>query len=74
MRTVLRSKATLLFIVCAVVLAIPAIALADIVADSINDVSTSVGSRTIVAGDSTSVGYKIQNQSYRRVGSGKTGP
>jgi hypothetical protein len=61
MRTKLRSKVTLLFMTCAVLLAIPTIALADIVADSINDVSTNVGSRTIVAGDSTSVGYRIQN-------------
>ncbi len=40
MRTKLRSKVTLLFMTFALLLAIPAVALADIVHDQINDVDT----------------------------------
>jgi hypothetical protein len=56
MRTKLRSKVTLLFMTCAVVLAIPAIALADNVK---NDVVAG-GNDTIVAGGSTTINYEIQ--------------
>ena len=66
MRTTLRSRLSLLFMSFALLLVIPAVAFADIVADSINEVSTSVGSRTIVAGDTTSVGYKILNQNIQQ--------
>jgi hypothetical protein len=62
MRTKVTSRISLLFLSFAMLLAIPAVAFADIVYDSVNDVSASVGSRTIVVGDSTSVGFRIQNQ------------
>jgi hypothetical protein len=55
MRTWMRSKVRLLFITCAVLLAIPAIALADNV---VNDV-TAGGSDTITAGGSTTINYKV---------------
>jgi hypothetical protein len=61
MRTKLRSKISLLFMTCALVLAVPAIALADLVGDSLNGVDATVASKSIVAGDSTSVGYFIRN-------------
>jgi hypothetical protein len=61
MRTRLRGRFTLLFVVFAVMLAIPAIALADVVK---NDVTNDVGVgqiRNYVAGDpATTVGYYIQ--------------
>src|SRR5215203_4529504 len=55
MRTWLRGKITLLFLTCAVLLAIPAIALAD---NFVNDV-TAGGSDTITTGGSTTINYKI---------------
>jgi hypothetical protein len=57
MRTYLRGKVTLLFIVCAVLLAIPAIALADNIR---NDVVAG-GTDTIVSGGSTTISYYIQD-------------
>src|SRR5829696_7496775 len=56
MRTWLRSKLTLLFMTCAVLLAVPAIALADNVE---NDV-VAAGNDTIVAGGSTTINYQIK--------------
>jgi hypothetical protein len=56
MRTTLRGKITLLFMACAMVLAIPAVALADNVK---NDV-VAEGNGTITAGGSTTVNYYIQ--------------
>jgi hypothetical protein len=56
MRTMLRSKVTLLFITCAVVLAIPAIALADTL--TVNDVSAG-GDVTKVQGTSGTAGAVI---------------
>src|ERR671910_679662 len=55
MRTFLRGKVTLLFLTCAVLLAIPAIALADNV---VNDV-TAGGSDTITTGGTTTINYKV---------------
>lgn len=57
MGTKLRSKISLLFVAFAVMLAIPAVALADIV---YNDVVAG-GNDTITAGGSTTITYKIQN-------------
>jgi hypothetical protein len=62
MRTMLRSKVTLLFMALGMLLAVPSVAYADLLADDINDVTVSAGSKTIVAGDSTTVGYRIQVQ------------
>lgn len=57
MRTTLRSKLTLLFMAFALVLALPAVALADNV---VNDVTVG-GNDTITAGGSTTINYKILN-------------
>src|SRR5215204_2649634 len=56
MRTYLRGKITLLFIVCAALLAIPAIALADNVK---NDVVAG-GNDTTTVGTPTTIKYEIQ--------------
>src|SRR5215216_4680681 len=55
MRTFLRGKVTLLFMMLGMLLAIPAIALADVI---VNDID-SAGDNTITAGSSTAIGYKI---------------
>jgi len=61
MRTKLRSKISLLFLTCAVLLAIPAIALADIFQNTL--VASETGTRTITTdgttAGSTSVGYRV---------------
>src|SRR5215217_5843373 len=58
MRTMLRGKVTLLFLTCAVLLAIPAVAA---VADQIqDDIVSSTPARTITVGGSTTVNYFIQ--------------
>ena len=59
MRTFLRGKVTLLFIVCAVVLAVPAIALADNIQ---NDVVAG-GTDTITTSTSTTINYQVKNTS-----------
>jgi hypothetical protein len=66
MRTFLRSKVRLLFMTCAVLLAIPAIELADIV---INDVVTA-GKDTITAGNSTAIKYGIRAINAQQEGTG----
>jgi HYR domain len=58
MRTKLRSKVTLLFMVLGMLLAIPAVAYADNVVDDV----VVGGNDTIQAGGSTSINYKILNQ------------
>ena len=55
MRTWMRSKVRLLFVTCAVLLAIPAVALADQV---LNDVVAG-GNDTITAGNSTTINYRV---------------
>src|SRR5215204_3995440 len=65
MRTWLRGKVTLLFLTCAVVLAIPAIALADNIQ---NDVVAG-GTDTITTGGSTTINYRITANN----GDGETG-
>ena len=59
MRTKLRSKVTLLFMTCAVLLAIPAIALADNIQ---NDVVAG-GTDTITTSSSTTINYEVKNTS-----------
>src|SRR5215218_5712958 len=60
MRTKLRGKLPLLFVVCALLVAIPVVAaLADTV---VNDVTVSTDSKTITKGKSTTVKYWIQVQ------------
>ena len=59
MRTTLRGKITLLFMAFALLLALPAVALADGLKDDVVGDVTS-GSRTITAGGSTTVNYHIQ--------------
>jgi hypothetical protein len=66
MRTKLRGKVTLLFMALGMLLAIPAIALADIV---INDVATA-GKDTIMAGNSTAIKYGIRQQNANQEGTG----
>jgi hypothetical protein len=58
MRTKLRSKVTLLFMTLGLVLAIPAVALAD---NIVNDVVVG-GNDTITAGGSTTINYRIVQQ------------
>jgi hypothetical protein len=58
MRTKLRGKVTLLFLILGLLLAIPAVALADVI---VNDID-SAGDNTITAGNSTTIGYKINAQ------------
>jgi hypothetical protein len=58
MRTMLRSKISLLFVVCAVLIAVPAVAaFADLVK---NDVVAN-GTDTIAAGGNTTINYRIEN-------------
>jgi hypothetical protein len=58
MRTKLRSKITLLFVVCAVLIVVPAVAaFADLVK---NDVVVN-GTDTIAAGGTTTINYRIEN-------------
>jgi hypothetical protein len=57
-RTKLRSKISLLFVVCAALLAVPAIALADDIRDGLD--SAAQQTQTITAGDSTSTGFTNQ--------------
>lgn len=61
MRTKLRSKLILLFMMCAMLLAIPAVAYADYVVDDV----VAGGNDTITAGGSTTINYKILNQNTR---------
>jgi hypothetical protein len=56
MRTKLRSKISLLFVVCAVLLAIPAVALADNIVDDLEGAATT---KTITAGDSFANNYWV---------------
>jgi hypothetical protein len=56
--TKLRSKISLLFVVCAALLAVPAIALADDIRDGLD--SAAQQTQTITAGDSTSTGFTNQ--------------
>ncbi len=58
MRTKLRSKVTLLFMTLGLLLAIPAVALADDIRDRLEDGAQST--QMITAGDSTSTGFTNQ--------------
>src|ERR687890_682939 len=58
MRTKLRSKISLLFVTFALVLAIPAVALADDIRDGLD--TSAQETQTITAGDSTSTGFTNQ--------------
>src|SRR5215208_3181172 len=67
MRTKLRSKLPLLFVVCALLIAVPVVAaFAD---DIVNDVVVSSNSKTITKGKTTTVNYWIEQQG----GDGQTG-
>ena len=63
MRTKLRSKATLLFMVCAVLVAIPAIALADVFDNNLDPASDNITAArenvSVEAGKSTDVGIRV---------------
>jgi hypothetical protein len=61
MRTMVRGKVTLLFMTLGLLLALPAIALADIVHDQVNNVDTNVKeSINLVEGNTTTVKYWIE--------------
>ena len=61
MRTTLRSRLSLLFMMCAMMLAIPAVAYADYVVDDV----VAGGNDTITAGGSTTINYRILNQNTK---------
>jgi hypothetical protein len=61
MRTMLRSKVTLLFMTLGLLLAVPAVALADIVQDQINNIDSNANETVnLVQGNTTTVKYWIQ--------------
>src|SRR5215208_2998517 len=61
MRTRLRSKVTLLFMTCALLLAIPAIALADDVANNLDtSIDATVETTSVNTGSTKNVGYLVQ--------------
>jgi hypothetical protein len=61
MRTFLRGKITLLFITCAVLLAIPAIALADDIANNLDaSIDADVETTSVNTGSTKTVGYLVQ--------------
>jgi hypothetical protein len=60
MRTKLRSKITLLFMTCALLIAIPAVAA---LADNVQNDVVAGGTDTITTGSSTTINYQIKNNS-----------